>query len=66
MGIPVPYAQLQPGDLVFFHTTRSGVSHVGIWVGNNTFIHASCKYGVTQQKLVGYYAERLVGARRLH
>jgi cell wall-associated NlpC family hydrolase len=33
--------QLQPGDLVFFkNTIRKGLSHVGIYVGNGTFIHA--------------------------
>ena len=66
MGTPVSYAELQPGDLVFFHTTRSGVSHVGIWIGDNHFIHSSTKYGVVQQRLAGYYAKRFVGARRLH
>jgi peptidoglycan endopeptidase LytE len=66
MGTPVSYAELQPGDLVFFETTGNGVSHVGIWLGKNTFIHASCKHGVEQQKLIGYYAKHLLGARRLH
>ena len=67
MGTPVTYGQLVPGDLLFFNTNASGsgVTHVGIWVGNNTFIHASCSQGVTQQKLTGYFAKRLVGARRL-
>ncbi len=66
MGLPISYNQLQPGDLVFFNTTGDGVSHVGIWLGNNSFIHASSKHGVQQQKLTGYYAKNLVGARRLH
>jgi cell wall-associated NlpC family hydrolase len=40
--------QLQPGDLVFFkNTIRKGLSHVGIYVGNGTFIHAEYYgYGV--------------------
>ena len=44
----VPQAQLQPGDLVFFkNTIRKGLSHVGIYVGNGTFIHAEYYgYGV--------------------
>lgn len=68
MGKPVSYRNLQPGDLVFFHTTSPGVSHVGIWVGNNKFIHASSgrHRGVVTEQLAGYYAKRLVGARRLH
>ncbi len=36
----VPPHQLQPGDLVFFKTGRGPVSHVGIYAGNNRFIHA--------------------------
>jgi cell wall-associated NlpC family hydrolase len=65
MGTPVSYEQLRPGDLVFFHTTGPGVTHVGIWLGHNQFIHASCTHGVTVEKLKGYYAQRLVGARRI-
>lgn len=33
-------SQLAAGDLVFFHTDRHGVSHVGIYVGNGRFVHA--------------------------
>jgi len=36
----VPLSQLQPGDLVFFKLDRRSVSHVGIYAGNNRFIHA--------------------------
>jgi cell wall-associated NlpC family hydrolase len=36
----IPPHQLQPGDLVFFKTGRGPVSHVGIYAGNNRFIHA--------------------------
>jgi cell wall-associated NlpC family hydrolase len=35
-GVPVSYAELQPGDLVFFH----GYGHVGIYIGNGQYIHA--------------------------
>ena len=65
LGRKVSYDELQPGDLVFFHTTSAGISHVGIWVGEKTFIHSSSNRGVVRQKLEGYYAKRLVGARRL-
>jgi len=66
MGKAVAYKDLQPGDLVFFATAGgSRVSHVGIWVGNNHFLHASCSHGVVEEELTGYYARRLVGARRL-
>ncbi|MHB9025977.1 MAG: C40 family peptidase [Armatimonadota bacterium] len=65
MGVKVKYADLQPGDLVFFNTTGRGVSHVGIWIGDNKFIHASSSRGVTIDRLAGYYSRRLVGAKRL-
>src|SRR5205085_5134221 len=37
MGTPVAYANLQPGDLVFFYTP---VSHVGMYIGNGQMVHA--------------------------
>jgi cell wall-associated NlpC family hydrolase len=37
MGAPVAYADLQPGDLVFFY---SPVSHVGMYIGNGQMVHA--------------------------
>jgi peptidoglycan DL-endopeptidase LytE len=67
MGTEVSYENLQPGDLVFFHTTRSGISHVGIYIGKGEFIHASSHTGgVTVSPLdSGYYNRRLVTARRV-
>lgn len=65
MGQPVSFPDLQPGDLVFFNTTGNAVSHVGIWVGSNKFVHASCSRGVVVDEMAGYYSRRLVGARRL-
>ncbi|HEY3417436.1 MAG TPA: NlpC/P60 family protein [Armatimonadota bacterium] len=65
MGTKVVYDDLEPGDLLFFNTLGSGVSHVGIWIGENKFIHASCSRGVTVSELKGYYSRRLVGARRI-
>ncbi|MEP7278786.1 MAG: NlpC/P60 family protein [Bacteroidota bacterium] len=48
---------LEEGDLVFFHTTRKGISHVGVYLGNNKFVHASLNYGVTISDLTdSYYA----------
>ena len=48
---------LEEGDLVFFHTTRKGISHVGVYLGNDKFVHASLNYGVTISSLADpYYA----------
>ena len=58
---------LQFGDLVFFDT-RSGVSpgHVGIYIGDNLFAHASSKKGVTISSLNHtYYKDRFMGSRRI-
>ena len=65
MGTSVPREELKAGDLVFFETGGNGVSHVGIYVANNTFIHASTKAGVKESELSGYYQEHYMGAKRL-
>ena len=66
MGSAVAKADLQPGDLVFFDTSGSGVSHVGIYVGSGNFMHASTNQGVTITALEStYYASRYVKARRI-
>jgi len=67
-GQPVAKAQLWPGDLVFFRTgRRAGVSHVGIYLGEGEFIHASSGKGRVRidSLLEGYYSRRYVGARRI-
>jgi len=65
-GIPVSRSNLEPGDLVFFTTYTYGVSHVGIYIGNNKFVHSSSSRGVMVNDLdESYYAIRYVGARRL-
>lgn len=66
-GIPVEKEELTIGDLVFFKTYASFPSHVGIYLGNNLFIHASSKSKkVTIDNLdAPYYAKRFIGAKRL-
>ena len=56
---------LQAGDLVMFG--KSGINHVGIYIGGNTFIHAANpSRGVTTDTLAsGYYKTNYVGARRI-
>jgi hypothetical protein len=57
--------EMKEGDLVFFNTT-GGVSHVGIYMGNNKFAHASVARGVTVSDLFDpYYLKRFLGIGRI-
>jgi len=59
--------ELQPGDLVFFNTMRRTFSHVGIYIGDNKFIH-SPKPGAqvrVEDMGVAYWNSRFDGARRV-
>ena len=58
---------LQPGDLVFFNTSiMGGISHVGVYMDNNTFAHASSSQGVTKSNLrQKYFSKRYVRANRI-
>jgi peptidoglycan endopeptidase LytE len=66
-GETVDRADLTIGDLVFFRTYASFPSHVGIYLGNNLFIHASSKgKKVTINSLdTPYYLRRFIGGKRL-
>jgi cell wall-associated NlpC family hydrolase len=58
---------LKLGDLVFFSMNQNGsIGHVGIYIGNNYFAHASTSYGVVVSGLKEkYYRSRYVGAGRV-
>jgi len=66
-GAKVAKADLSPGDLVFFRTYADYPSHVGIYLGDNRFVHASA----TERKVTvdsldkPYYEKRYIGAKRL-
>ncbi|MBM2841566.1 MAG: spr product [Bacteroidetes bacterium] len=65
-GTPVEKDELQFGDLVFFNTTGRKPSHVGIYIEDDLFAHASVVSGVTISSLEStYYKNRYVGARRV-
>jgi len=66
-GVPVDENNLSIGDLVFFRTYASYPSHVGIYLGNNLFIHASSKSRkVTIDSLdTPFYVKRFIGAKRV-
>ena len=65
-GKAVTSDKLKPGDLIFFHTTRPGISHVGMYVGNGKFVHSASRKsgGVRVDNLNGYYKKAFRGARR--
>lgn len=66
-GDTVNKTELQFGDLVFFNTRRRAFpGHVGIYLGDDQFVHASTKKGViVSSMLEDYYKKRYVGARRV-
>ena len=68
-GTYVSKSNLKVGDLVFFDTNGANdgnVSHVGIYLGNNQFIHASSSKGkVVISEMSSYYSGAYVNARRV-
>ncbi len=68
-GVAVEKSNLRPGDLVFFsnYKTYKGIGHVGIYIGNNQFVHASTSTtGVITSSLDdALYVKRYVTARRI-
>lgn len=66
-GKKVDRTSLQPGDLVFFDTLRRAYSHVGIYIGDNRFVHAPSRGKQVRVDSIDqqYWAQRFNGARRL-
>jgi cell wall-associated NlpC family hydrolase len=66
-GQKIAISELQPGDLVFYNTMRHAYSHVGIYLGENKFVHASVTgRGVEVVDMKeNYWIKRFNGARRV-
>lgn len=66
-GRRVNRTRLAPGDLVFFNTTRQTFSHVGIYVGDDRFVHAPSSGSLIRVESMesSYWRQRYAGARRL-
>lgn len=67
VGLSVKASRLVPGDLVFFRTDGRRVTHVGVVVGEDTFIHApNTRSRIRTDRLDGrYWQQRYAGARRI-
>lgn len=67
VGQRVDTKDLQPGDLVFYNTLRRGFSHVGIYLGDNKFIHSPSAGGEVRIESMdlSYWKKRFNGARRI-
>lgn len=64
-GKAVDFANLQPGDLVFFALSGNEIDHLGIYIGGGQFINSSSSKGVTIYPLSSYWKSHFVGARRV-
>lgn len=66
MGMRVDRSELRPGDLVFFTNGKNRINHVGIFIGNDTFVHSSLSKGITRDTLnESYYSKRFATGVRI-
>jgi len=67
-GQEISKDELKPGDLVFFNTMRKAFSHVGIYLGDNQFVHAPRSGGRVRIEDLreSYWVKRFNGARRVN
>jgi glucan-binding YG repeat protein len=64
-GQAVSKSNLQEGDLVFFSTYKAGASHVGIYLSDNKFVHASSKGVKVSSLSESYYSSTYIGSKRI-
>ncbi|MBR8056729.1 C40 family peptidase [Burkholderia dolosa] len=67
VGEKVRMSELKPGDLVFFNTMRRTFSHVGIYIGDNKFVHSPSTGSTVRVDDLDstYWEKRFTGARRI-
>lgn len=67
VGTSIGANELRPGDLVFYNTLRRANSHVGIYLGEDRFVHAPSSGGVVriEDMRQSYWSRRFNGARRV-
>ena len=67
VGLPVAFHELEPGDLVFYDTLGRPYSHVGIYLGEDKFVHAPKSGSAVRVESVktSYWTKRFNGARRI-
>lgn len=67
LGEKIESHDLRPGDLVFYNTLKRTFSHVGIYLGDNKFIHSPSQGGEVriERMDVNYWKKRFNGARRI-
>lgn len=67
VGENIEKEDLQPGDLVFFKTLKHAFSHVGIYLGDNKFVHAPASGGKVRVENMDlkYWQKRFNGGRRI-
>ncbi|HVN42530.1 MAG TPA: C40 family peptidase [Steroidobacteraceae bacterium] len=67
VGEKISLAELVPGDIVFFNTRRFKFSHVGVYIGNNQFVHAPVRGRPVEVSMLDsqYWQKHFNGARRI-
>ena len=65
-GVHVDPEDMQPGDIICFYSGGDYIGHVGMYIGNNMFVHAAnSRTGVVTAELSGYYESRGYEVRRI-